>query len=247
MNSVSSHYESFLAPVYPWMAGGAEAAFGRGETELDFLRLTPTRSFAVALDLGAGFGMHSIPLARRGFNVVAVDSSAMLLGELRVHAGTLPIRTVQADLLDFPQHVAGPAEAVLCMGDTLTHLESRQAIESLCAQVAAALAPGGVFVLTFRDYATPMLRESRFIPVKSDSDRIFTCFLEYGSEHVDVYDVLHERQDSQWLQRVSSYRKLRLPPDWVAATLRGTGFQVTQEAGLSGMIRLVARAIGSSA
>lgn len=246
MNSVRSHYESFLAPVYPWMAGGAEAAFGRGETELEFLRLTPTRGSAVAVDLGAGFGMHSIPLARRGFGVVAVDSSAALLAELRVHAGALPIRIVEADLLDFPQHVAGPADVILCMGDTLTHLESRQAIESLFAQVAAALVPGGMFVLTFRDYATPMIRESRFIPVRSDTDRIFTCFLEYGNEHVDVYDLLHERQGSQWTQRVSSYRKLRLPPDWVAASLRNAGLQVTQEAGLSGMIRLLARAIAPS-
>ena len=246
MDSVRSHYESLLAPVYAWLAGGAEAAFARGETELDFLRLTPLRGSAIALDLGAGFGMHSIPLARRGFSVVAVDSSEALLRELRGHAGALPIRIVDADLLDFPQYVAGPTEVILCMGDTLTHLPSRQAIESLFAQVAAALAPGGTFVLTFRDYSTPMIRESRFIPVKSDADRVFTCFLEYGNEYVDVYDLLHERQGAQWTQRISSYRKLRLPPDWVSASLRNAGFQVTQEAGLSGMIRVVARAIASS-
>ncbi len=246
MDSVRSHYESLLAPLYAWVAGGAEAAFARGETELDFLRLTPLRGSAIALDLGAGFGMHSIPLARRGFSVVAVDSSEALLRELRGHAGTLPIRTVDADLLDFPQYVAGPTEVILCMGDTLTHLPSRQAIESLFAQVAAALAPGGTFVLTFRDYSTPMIRESRFIPVKSDADRVFTCFLEYGNEYVDVYDLLHERQGAQWTQRVGGYRKLRLPPDWVSASLRSAGLQVTQEAGLSGMIRVVARAIASS-
>jgi len=238
---VRSHYESFLAPVYSWLAGGAEAAFARGEMELDALRLTPLRSAAGALDLGAGFGMHSVPLARRGFNVVAVDSSGVLLRELRSHAGNLPILTAEGDLLDFPQYVTGPTDVILCMGDTLTHLTSRQEIASLFAQVVAALAPGGVFVLSFRDYSAPMIRESRFIPVKSDADRIFTCFLEYANEHVDVYDVLHERQGSQWTQRVSSYRKLRLPPDWICAALREAGFQVTQEAGLSGMIRVVAR------
>lgn len=243
MESVRSHYETFLAPVYAWLAGGAPAAFAQGDAELDALRLTPTRRAAIALDLGAGFGMHSVPLARRGFSVVAVDSSAALLGELRGHAGALPILTVQADLLDFPQHVAGAADVILCMGDTLTHLESRPAIESLFEEAAAALAPGGTFVLTFRDYSTPLIRESRFVPVRSDADRVFTCFLEYGNEHVDVYDLLHERQGSQWTQRVSSYRKLRLPPDWVFATLRGVGFKVTQEAGLRGMTRLVARSI----
>lgn len=243
MESVRSHYETLLAPVYAWLAGGAQAAFAQGETELDSLRLVPTRRPAIALDLGAGFGMHSIPLARRGFSVVALDSSAALLEELRGHAGALPVRTVEADLLDFPQHVAGAVDVILCMGDTLTHLESRQAIECLIAEAAAALMPGGIFVLTFRDYATPLIRESRIIPVKSDADRIFTCILEYANEHVDVYDLLHERQGSQWTQRVSSYRKLRLPPDWVSAALRGAGFNVTQEAGLRGLTRLVARTI----
>jgi SAM-dependent methyltransferase len=246
MDLVRSHYESFLAPVYSWLTGGAEAAFARGEVELDALRLMPRRAAASALDLGAGFGMHSVPLARRGFNVVAVDSSGALLRELRGHAGKLPILTAETDLLDFPRYIAGPTDVILCMGDTLTHLASKQAIESLFAQVVAVLAPGGAFVLTFRDYSAPMIRESRFIPVKSDADRIFTCFLEYGNEHVDVYDVLHERQGSQWTQRVSGYRKLRLPPDWVCAALRHAGFQATQEAGLSGMIRVVARVNSSS-
>lgn len=246
MDLVRSHYEGFLAPVYSWLTGGAEAAFARGEVELDALRLIPLRAAASALDLGAGFGMHSVPLARRGFNVVAVDSSGALLRELRGHAGKLPILTAEADLLDFPQYIVGPTDVILCMGDTLTHLASKLEIESLFAQAVAALAPGGVFVLTFRDYSAPMIRESRFIPVKSDTDRIFTCFLEYGNEHVDVYDVLHERQGSQWTQRVSSYRKLRLPPDWVCAALRSAGFQVTREAGLGGMIRVVARINSSS-
>jgi SAM-dependent methyltransferase len=246
VDSVRSHYQSLLAPVYAWLMGGAQAAFARGEMELESLRLTATRRAALALDLGAGFGMHSIPLARRGFSVVAVDSSAALLAELRGHADTLPIRTVEADLLDFPRHIAGSVDVILCMGDTLTHLESRRAIESLFAEVAAALLPGGMFVLTFRDYAKPLIRESRFVPVKSDGDRLFTCFLEYGNEHVDVYDLLHERQGSQWTQRVSSYRKLRLPPDWVSATLRSAGFHVMEEVGLSGMIRLVARATALS-
>lgn len=32
MDSVRSHYESLLAPVYAWLAGGAEAALAPGGT-----------------------------------------------------------------------------------------------------------------------------------------------------------------------------------------------------------------------
>ena len=240
MNSVLDHYASLLAPLYSWMAGGAEAALARGEAELDSLRLTP-RSTALAVDLGAGFGMHSIPMARRGFDVLAVDSSPELLRELQAHAGELPIQAVVADLLSFPDHVAGSPEAFLCMGDTLAHLPSKQAIESLFSKIATALAPGGLFVSTFRDYATPLTGERRFIHVRSDADRILTCFLDYENEYVNVYDLVHERQGQRWIQRVSGYRKVRLTPEWVSAALRDAGFHVTQESGPSGMVRLVAR------
>jgi len=139
MRSTADHYTNLLAPLYSWMVGGVDAALARGEAELDSLDLPP-RGTAIAVDLGAGFGMHSIPLARRGFSVVAVDSNAELLRELQANAGTLPIRAVEADLLDFPQHMAGSPEAILCMGDTLTHLSSKPAIESFFSNVARALA-----------------------------------------------------------------------------------------------------------
>lgn len=240
MTSVLDHYASLLAPLYSWMAGGADAACARGEAELDSLRLTP-RNTAIAVDLGAGFGMHSIPLARRGFSVVAVDSSAELLRELGTYAGELPIRVVEADLLSFAGHVAGQPEAILCMGDTLAHLPSKPAIQSLFSTIATTLAPDGVFVVTFRDYTTLLTGERRFIPVRSDADRILTCFLDYTSDHVDVYDLVYERRDDRWIQRVSSYRKVRLTPEWVSPALRDAGFHVTQEAGPTGMVRLVAR------
>ena len=240
MQSVREHYASHLAPIYAWMCGGANAALARGDAELDALGLLP-RASRRALDLGAGFGMHSIPLARRGFEVLALDSSVELLRELHELAAGLPIATVQDDILTFRRHLAaGAPEVILCMGDTLTHLGDRQAVESLFADAAAAIAPGGTFVSTFRDYTVALEGERRFIPVKSDADRILTCFLEYGDDWVDVHDLVHERAGGEWQQRLSVYRKLRLAPDWVVAALGKAGFQTRRQAGLNGMVRLVA-------
>lgn len=241
MQSVCDHYASHLAPIYAWMCGGAEAALARGAAELDALGLMP-RVTRRAVDLGAGFGTHSIPLALRGFRVLAIDSSEELLRELRILAAALPVRTVQGDMLGFREHLEDAPEIILCMGDTLTHLGDLRTIESLFTEVAAALAPGGAFVLSFRDYTMPLEGERRFIPVKNDTDRILTCFLEYEDAHVNVHDLVHERDGLGWRQRVSAYRKLRLAPDWVAAALERAGFRTRRQTGLSGMVRLVAEA-----
>lgn len=239
MVTVAEHYENHLAPVYLWMAGGFDAAVSRGESEIDAVCQNP-REGRFAVDLGAGFGMHAIPLARRGYSVVAIDSSPKLLGILQDHVETLPIQTVEDDLLAFQKHLNAKAQLILCMGDTLTHLTKQESIERLFSFVAESLHPGGTFIATFRDYTSPLVGDGRFIPVRGDNDRILTCFLEYSPDYVTVHDVLHERNGSIWQQRVSSYRKLRLSPKWVSTTLQARGFTVRIEPGLAGMVRVIA-------
>jgi 2-polyprenyl-3-methyl-5-hydroxy-6-metoxy-1,4-benzoquinol methylase len=121
MSTAAEHYEHHLGPIYVWMAGGAEAAPQVGDAEIEALNLPVTRG-AVVLDPGAGFGMHSNPLARRGARVTAIDSSAELLRTLTELRGDLPVQAVNDDLLGFQSHIAEAPSAILCMGDTITHL-----------------------------------------------------------------------------------------------------------------------------
>jgi SAM-dependent methyltransferase len=239
MATVADHYRSHLAPVYSWMSGGFDAAIARGETEIGAL-LPDLSNGSLAVDLGCGFGMHSIPLARRGCAVLALDSSSYLLEQLSAHAGAFPISVVEDDLLAFQRYLDRPADIILCMGDTLTHLPERDSALQLFTRAAASLRPGGRFIATFRDYTQALVGSGRFIPVKSDADRILTCFLEYASDHVDVHDLIHERNGDAWQLRVSTYRKLRLNPQWVSAALRERGFSVSAEPGPAGMIRMIA-------
>jgi SAM-dependent methyltransferase len=236
--SVVAHYESLLAPVYAWMVGGSEAAFALGAADLACV--LPGGGFAI--DLGAGFGMHAIPLARAGWRVLAIDASPLLVRELSVLAKDLAVRTRCGDLLDFADGLTADerADLVLCMGDTLTHLESADAVAALSRAIAARLAPGGRFVATFRDYTRLPSGDSRFIPVRSDDHRILMCFLEEFEEHVQVHDLLHEHVHGRWISRVGSYRKLRLAPEAVRRTFADTGLPTTVEPGPRGMVRLVA-------
>lgn len=213
----------------------------RSREELRALGVRPG-STATAVDLGAGPGLHAIPLAELGFSVLAIDACGPLVEELRSRTGTLPVRAVEGDLREFRQYLDGPADAMLCMGDTLTHLPDREAVEALLKDVAAALAAPGVFVTTFRDYASVTLSGTqRFIPVRSDATRSLTCFLDYGEETVTVYDLVHEWGEGGARFSVSSYPKLRLSPDWVAEKLTGLGLSVQRDTTPSGMVRIVAR------
>jgi len=239
MPSVTEHYVNHLAPIYVWMAGGWESAITRGRAELDAACPRPCESH-VAVDLGAGFGMHAIPLADIGYSVLAIDSSSTLLELMENHRGARPIVAINDDLLSFKMHLQAPVGLFVCMGDTLTHLPDRPSIEQLFSDVTNMLVRSGTFILTFRDYSTPLIGANRFISVRSDADRILTCFLEYEDQGVNVHDILHDWDGVEWRQRVSAYRKLRLSPEWVVRALESQGLQVRREQGIAGMVRLIA-------
>lgn len=230
--SAEEHYENLLADHYEWMFGlPFETKVAEQKAILDEFAGTNARG-GLAVDLGCGSGFQSFALAERGYQVLAVDSSKKLLRELSARIGSRNITTKHGDLRELDDLVQpGSVEIAVCMGDTLTHLSGRTEVSDLFHAVARALKPGGRFVITYRDLASAELFGlDRFIPVRSDDGRVMTCFLEYETaDTVVVHDLINVRNDAgKWTLHKSSYRKLRLPVEWVVAELRGCGLPITE-------------------
>ena len=87
-------------------------------------------------------------------------------------------------------------------------------MQRLLRDVHRVLAPGGRFVIAFRDFTNELGGDARFIPVRGDERTVFSCFLEYEGDHVRVYDVIHSarRRRQRWEMSVSVYKKLRIGP-----------------------------------
>ena len=225
MAGVSEHYENFLAEYYSWMSGGIRAKIDENKKFFIDHDIRPLRS-GLAFDLGAGCGFQSIPLADLGFNVVAIDLSSKLLTELTAAAAQSRIEVVCDDLLNFTDHTHGNIELVVCMGDTLTHLQSLQKVQTLFDKVYSTLETGGRLILSFRNLTVELTELDRFIPVKSSAQTIFTCFLEYEADTVKVHDIVYEKKDSQWVLKKSFFKKLRISPDWARDYLQSIGFTI---------------------
>jgi len=238
--NTKQHYEALLGPIYSWMAGGFDANLERNARFFSDHDLAPTRS-GLAVDLGAGCGFQSIPLARRGYSVTAIDVDGYLLQELKDHADGLPVRVIEDDLCRFGMHIRSAVELVVCMVDTLLHLASDTDVQALFSDVHQALEEEGQFIVTFRDLSTQSSGSDRFIPVRSDDDMILTCFLEYEPDAVLVHDLLYRRQEDGWQFSASCYRKLRLSEDWIAEQLRATGFAIATREKQRGMVTIIAQ------
>jgi SAM-dependent methyltransferase len=165
---VARHYETLLAEHYTWMFGVPfRAKVDEQREALAGLGVGPGEHGA-AIDLGSGPGFQSIALAELGFDrVVAIDTSQALLRELNANKGDLPTETVLADLRAFDGLTSpGSAEAIVCMGDTLTHLESIADVSNVLLKARDALQPGGLLLLTFRDLSIELIGLDRFLPIR---------------------------------------------------------------------------------
>jgi 2-polyprenyl-3-methyl-5-hydroxy-6-metoxy-1,4-benzoquinol methylase len=208
MASVKDHYDTHLAHFYEWMTGDFDSV--RAQFQRDFERLgLISHKKAIAVDLGCGHGPGSVALNNLGFKVYAIDFNAQLLESLKYRDSHNEITVIESDLRTFRNHVP-EATLIVCMGDTVAHLSSFEELKALLTDCYAGLTKGGKLMLAFRDYATELHGTSRFIPVKADEGRILTCMLEYNDTTVTVTDLLHERSEGQWIQKASSYTKLRL-------------------------------------
>jgi len=238
MTGVQAHYANLLAEHYTWMLGGdvERVAAEDGALLKQIGVAAPRRPDAVAVDLGCGPGPQTLALADMGFStVIAVDTSQELLDELTEHARSRPaVRPVNMDLLEALPGVAspGPLEAVVCMRDSVLCLPDHRDVTSLMERVAAALAANGAFMLTYRDLTEPLAGVDRFLPVRSDEDRIMLCALDYAPDTVTVSDLVYTRGDIGWELHKSSYQKLRLAPDWVAEQVAAAGLDVTHHSPL---------------
>jgi SAM-dependent methyltransferase len=234
--AVERHYAELLAPVYVWMMGGEAAAASRAKAWVEqrgLAKLAP----GLALDLGCGPGFHAIALADAGFETLAIDSSPELLEELR---DPRP-RKLHADLVGFEAHLQGKrARLIVCLGDTLTHLESEQDVDELLDACKRALAPGGLLALTFRDYSVERKPSECLIRVRDEPERSFSCALEFEPGRVRVTDILHEWRDGRWVESRSTYSKLRLAPESVRAKLRARGFALETDELAGGLATLIA-------
>lgn len=95
--TTKEHYDNHLAHFYSWMTGDFSAKSNEPRNFLADNAIKPT-SNKIAVDLGSGHGLQSIPLAEIGFQVIAVDFNKQLLDELKANAGDLNITNVHQDI-----------------------------------------------------------------------------------------------------------------------------------------------------
>jgi len=217
------HYKNHLFDYYSWIYGGLKENIQKNKKFFQSHNIV-SGELSTAIDLGAGSGFQSIALNEMGFNVYAIDFCKELLDE--IICVNQNINIIEDDIMHFHSYKNITPQLIISMGDTLTHLTDIQSVEDLIENAYNELTDKGKIALSFRDLTFELKGRARFIPVKSDDNRIFTCFLEYRPDSVNVNDIIHEKIDGQWIQKISSYEKIKISEDIIKEILIDKGFEI---------------------
>ncbi|AYY15373.1 methyltransferase domain-containing protein [Actinobacteria bacterium YIM 96077] len=113
------------------------------------------RGVRKVLDVATGTGFHSVRLLEEGFETVSADGSAPMLAKAfengLKHGGHI-LRVVNADWRWLNRDVHGEYDAIVCLGNSFTHLFSERDRRKALAEFYAMLKHDGVLIIDQRNY-----------------------------------------------------------------------------------------------
>jgi len=175
------------------------------------------------LDVGCGFGRHSIEFARRGYKVLGIDSSVTMIAAARERAA------IAGGNVEFQQErgerftAAVPFDAAICLFTTLGQISEHGENSGLVYRVYDALKPGGQFVIELpqRETAVRQLRPSDKFDTDVRSTSV-TRHYEAGSHIIsEIFRIVEPERAFTYLLRYKLYDK-----DELLALLEKAGFIV---------------------
>jgi len=127
----------------------------RKENENGFFeKILHYHGVGTVLDMACGTGFHAIHLANEGFSVDATDGSDQMLARTMENAEqyNADIEVGKADWLELTDTLDKRYDAVICLGNALTHLFYDKYYQIAMREVYNTLNDGGIFVVDQRNY-----------------------------------------------------------------------------------------------
>lgn len=173
------------------------------------------------LDMGCGTGSLAINLARKSASVDAFDFDPEMVEmaeEKRPQA--LNLRFRQGDMLQLEaMYQQVTFDAVVCLGNTMVHLQDINQVKDILRSVSIRLKDRGRFFMQIVNYDRVVDQEVDHLPTIETSDYTFVRNYEYRTDgRIDFATVLKDKKDGVELK--SSVPLLPLRKDAVVSLLK---------------------------
>ena len=119
-----------------------------------FVEILKAREKEKILDVATGTGFHSVQLLKAGFDITSADGNAEMLTKAFDNAREkdLMLQTIHADWRWLNKDVHGKYDAIVCLGNSFTHLFDERDRQRALAEFYAALKYDGLLIIDQRNY-----------------------------------------------------------------------------------------------
>ena len=175
------------------------------------------------IDFGAGTGRLSLPLARRGYQITAVEPSAPMLQRLRGAAADVDIACIEARMQDFRSEQK--FDLAVCVFTVITYLLDETDLRRAIMSAQNCLKPRGLLLLdvpSSQVFVSRNLQTDRIIRnvrIQPESGDLFNYSEEIVLIEAGCTDTLFA---DQFMIRV-------WPTDQVLGLARGCGFELVRD------------------
>jgi glycine/sarcosine N-methyltransferase len=164
------------------------------------------------LDAACGTGQHAIALAQHGYEVAGADVSEGMIAQARRNAAAqgAALTFVQAGFGHLALALEGPFDAVLCLGNSLPHVLTREALAATLHDWAMLLRPGGLLFVQTRNFDRVLATRDRWMPPQAHREEgrewLFVRFYDFHEDGSVTFHMLRLFREAEglWDQRVSS-------------------------------------------
>ncbi len=163
--SVQEFYRQ-LASDYHFIFKDWEASVRQQGEALDRLIQAQQPGAESLLDCACGIGTQAIGLALKGYHVRATDLSPAAVRRAREEAKHFGVKIFfgDADFRDLARAVDGTFDVVLAADNSIAHLQTDSDLMLAAASMREKLVPGGLLLLSIRDYDQTILEKPRLLP-----------------------------------------------------------------------------------
>lgn len=183
------------------------------------------------LDVGAGTGRNTLPLARLGFAVDALELTPEFARQIQsaAQAERLPVRVLQADIFDEPSPLAPDTYRLAVLAEVVSHFRAAEQLRRLLGRMVDVLQSGGLLLFN------AFLAEPGYQP-----DALAREMAQVAWASLFTRDELQAALDGLPLQAIADdsvydYEREHLPPEawpptgWFAAWTNGLSICPVQE------------------
>ena len=182
----------------------------------------------ILLDLACGTGSLSEQLARRGFDVIGVDSSEEMLNcalDRKFDSG-LPIQYLRQDMRSLDMF--GTIDVTVCALDSINHLEAKEDVLKAFERVSLFCHPEGLFIFDVNTLHKhrDVLADNAFVYNLGDIYCGWQNEYDKADGSVRIFLDIFERDGDKYTRYSEDFREIYLSHEEITCLLEKAGMTV---------------------